>query len=277
MPVFPGPVALITGASSGIGYELAKLFVQDGYHVVLVARRTEALQHAAQRLKKTSAAAVTVLSRDLSQPKAPEEIVAELKRQNLCVSVLVNNAGFGLHGPFTRTDLATELEMIQVHITALTHLTKLLLPGFMQRGCGKILNVASAAAFLPGPLMAVYSATKAYVLLFSEALANELRGSGVSVTALCPGPTLTGFQERAGIGLARLMRGNLMSAAAVAQIGYHGLMRNKTVVIPGWSTRLGALALRLLPRNTAAQVARMIQESRVAGRHSPDRQGTRAR
>jgi short-subunit dehydrogenase len=261
-PSSQAKVALITGASSGIGYELAKLFLNDGYCVVLVARRLEALQKAAQTLASTSTRTVTTLAADLSQPSAPEEIVAELHRRNLRIQVLVNDAGFGLYGHFANTDLATELKMIQVHVTALTHLTKLLLPDLIKSEGGKILNVASLAAFQPGPLSAVYAASKAYVLSFSEALANELRGRGVSVTTLCPGPTPTAFQQRAGVGLARLSRGNLMSAEAVARIGYRGLMRGKHVVIPGWTNRGWVLMTRILPRHLVVQLAQKVQESR---------------
>jgi len=255
-------VVVITGASSGIGYELAKLFAQDGYHLVLIARRSEPLLKAAASLTQRYGATIIPVVKDLSQPEAAQEIVAELKRLNLHVHALVNNAGFGLHGSFASTDLTTELGMIQVHVTTLTCLTKLLLPDLIHAR-GKILNVASASAFQPTPLMAVYAATKAYVLSFSEALVNEVRERGVSVTALCPGPTPTEFQQRAGMGLSRLTKGNLMPAETIARMGYRGLMRNKAVVIPGWRTRGCLFALRVLPRSVALRLARRIQESRT--------------
>ncbi|MBI3021739.1 MAG: SDR family oxidoreductase [Candidatus Omnitrophica bacterium] len=259
----PSPVAVITGASSGIGYELSKLFARDGSHVVLIARSADALRNAARTLTQISGATVTTLAADLSRRDAPEEIVTELKRQHLQVHALVNNAGFGLHGSFMKTDLTTELAMIQVHVATLTHLTKLLLPDLVQTH-GKILNVASIAAFQPTPLMAVYAATKAYVLSFSEALANEVRELGVSVTALCPGPTPTGFQQRAGMGLSRLTQGNLMRAETIAWLGYRGLMRKQAVVVPGWKNHLSVWTLRLLPRNLGVRLARTVQESRRA-------------
>ena len=259
--VAPPAVVVITGASSGIGYELAKLFARDGYHVVLIARQVDALHHAARTLTRISGATVTTLATDLSRRDAPEEIVTELKRQHLQVHALVNNAGFGLHGSFVKTDLTTELAMIQVHVATLTHLTKLLLPDLVQTH-GKILNVASIAAFQPTPLMAVYAATKAYVLSFSEALANDVREWGVSVTALCPGPTPTGFQQRAGMGLSRLTQGTLMSAQTIAWMGYRGLMRNQAVVVPGWKNQLCVWGLRLVPRNFMVRLARTVQESR---------------
>src|SRR5919201_510439 len=192
--------ALITGASSGIGYELTQLFARDGYDLVLLARSQARLAQVADDLQHRYGVAVRVLAYDLAQPTAPTQIVAQLQQEDLAIEALVNNAGFATYGPFVATDLATELEMIQVNVVALTQLTKLLLPGMLQRRSGRILNVASTAAFQPGPLTAVYSATKAYVLSFSEALANEVRGSGVRVTALCPGPTRSGFQRRAPTG-----------------------------------------------------------------------------
>lgn len=253
---------LITGASRGIGYELAKLFARDGYHLVLVSRSQEALLYAAGILKETYEVPVTVIVNDLSQPLAATEVAAELRARELSIDALVNNAGFGMFGLFIDGDLTTELEMMQLNMVSLTHLTKLLLPPMLQRKRGKILNVASTAAFQPGPLMAVYYATKAYVLSLSEALANELRGTGVTVTALCPGPTPTGFQERSKMQTSRLMTGNLLDAETVARAGYRGLMRGKTVVIPGVRNRLLAFAVRLLPRHVVTRLVRLIQASR---------------
>ena len=178
--------ALITGASSGIGLDLARLFAKDGHDVVLVARSEGKLREIAAELERDFGMTAHVIVADLAKPDAPQTLVAQLP---VDVDVLVNNAGFGVLGPFVETDLAKELEMIQVNVVALTHLTKLLLPPMVARRRGRVLNVASTAAFQPGPLMAVYYATKAYVLSFSEAIADELRDSGVTVTALCPGPT----------------------------------------------------------------------------------------
>lgn len=256
------PVTVITGGSSGVGYELAALFAKDGSHVVLIARDAERLRSAAQALQQVAVAKVTPLLHDLSRPQAPSDIAAELHGLGLRPSVLVNNAGFGVAGPFTRTDLTLELAMIHVHVIALTHLTKLLLPDLIASGRGQILNLASTASFVPGPLMAVYFATKAYVLSFSEALANELRDVGVSVTALCPGPMPTNFQRRAGIGLSPLTRRQLMTPQAVARIGYRALLQRKTIVIPGWRNRLGVLAIRALPRHTVTRLSHAVQASR---------------
>lgn len=253
---------LITGASSGIGLELAKLFARDGYQLVLVARSRDALLYVAGMLKETYGVSATVIPTDLSNASAPAQLVAELRQRQMSIAILVNNAGFGTYGPFATTNLAAELEMMQVNMVSLTHLTKLLLPDMLRNGRGKILNVASTAAFQPGPLMAVYYASKAYVLSFSEALANEVRGSGVSVTALCPGPTPTGFQQRSGMQSSRLLRGNLTGVERVAQEGYRGLMRGATVVIPGLRNRLLALVVRLLPRTLVTRIVRRIQESR---------------
>lgn len=255
-------MALITGASSGIGYELAKLFARDGYDLALVARDRQKLDALAQAMRRQHGISASVLPADLSLPEAPETVWRALEASP--VDVLVNNAGFGAYGAFARTELAEQLRMIQVNATALTHLTRLFLPGMIQRGRGKILNVASTAAFQPGPLMAVYYASKAYVLSFSEAVANELRGSGVSVTALCPGPTTTDFQRRAGIERTRLMRGRIMDAETVARAGYRGLLSGRTVVVPGLRNRLLSVAVRLPPRDAVTQMVRSIQEQRQA-------------
>jgi uncharacterized protein len=252
--------ALITGASSGIGAALAHLFAQNGYDLVVVARGRQALQQLADSLTRAHGVAVTVLPKDLSEPHAPREIAAELRQQDLRIDVLVNNAGFATYGLFAETDLNAELEMMQVNMVALTHLTKLLLPGMIQRGDGKILNVASTAAFQPGPLMAVYYATKAYVLSLSEALSEELRGTGVSVTALCPGPTRSGFQARARMEYSKLVRGTIMDVDTVARAGYRALMRGKTLVIPGMQNWVAAFVVRLLPRNLVAWLAHQAQE-----------------
>lgn len=178
------------------------------------------------------------------------------------MDVLVNNAGFGTYGAFAETDLGTELEMLQLNIATLTHLTKLFLEKMLAEGNGKILNVASTAAFQPGPLMAVYYASKAYVLSFSEALANELRGTGVSVTALCPGPTRTGFQRRAGMGASRLFDWGVMDAPTVATIGYRGLMRERPLIIPGLKNKLLGFSVRLAPRRLVPAVVRVLQSKR---------------
>ena len=253
--------ALITGASSGIGLELARVFAREGYNLVLVARNVERLDEIAKELRALGVS-VKSMPMDLADPHAPQAICDGLRKESGVVDVLVNNAGFGSHGFFHENDPARELSMIQVNVTALTELTRLFLPDMVRRGEGGVLNVASTAAFQPGPLMAVYYATKAYVLSFSEAIAEELRGTGVTVTTLCPGPTLTGFQGRAGTGEMRMLKGGLvLDAAMVAKIGYEGLIHNKTVVIPGFKNRILAFGVRLTPRQWVTRVARQMNET----------------
>ncbi len=249
--------ALITGASSGIGYELAKLFARDGYNLVLVARSEKKLIQIAKEFTDKSDIKIKIITKDLSIPTTPEEIFTNLQQSGIKVDMLVNNAGFGTYGFFHETDLNAELEMLQVNMVSLTHLTKLFLKDMVKQGYGKILNVSSGAAFLPGPLMAVYYATKAYVLSFSEAISNELEGTGVTVTVLCPGATASGFQQRAAMEESKLISGQkIMDAETVAKIGYDGLMSNKTVVIPGLKNKLLAEAIRFIPRKTLLKISR---------------------
>jgi short-subunit dehydrogenase len=256
-----GKTALVTGASSGIGLDLAKRFATQGYDVALVARSKGKLEEVAAAIEAEHKVRAHVVTADLAQPKAAEALIAQLDERGIEVDVLVNNAGYALYGAFAETDLGDELNMIQVNIVALTHLTKLIVRKMIARKDGRILNVASTAAFQPGPLMAVYYATKSYVLSFSEALANELTGTGVTVTALCPGPTRTGFQARAQMEESKLVRGKqIMTAEEVARTGYAGLMKGKTVVIPGMSNKMLANAVRFLPRNTVTKMVRNAQE-----------------
>jgi short-subunit dehydrogenase len=255
--------ALVTGASSGIGLELSTLLARDRHDLVVVARSRDRLEAIARGLTEEFGVAVTILARDLALPETPAEIARELDERTLTIDVLVNDAGFGVYGPFAETPIEKELEMIQVNAAALTHLTKLLLPEMLLRRRGRILNVASTAAFQPGPLMAVYYATKAYVLSFSEALANELAGTGVTVTALCPGPTITEFQKQSGMGETLLFHSPLvMKASEVARAGYEGMMRGKTLVIPGLANLALVEALRVTPRRLVTAIARRIQETR---------------
>ena len=253
--------ALVTGASSGIGLDLAKRFAAEGHDVALVARSEGKLKELAAALEAEHKVRAHVVTADLAQPRAAETLVAALEARGIDVDVLVNNAGYASYGAFEKTDLADELNMIQVNVVALTHLTKLFVRKMVAKKSGRVLNVASTAAFQPGPLMAVYYATKAYVLSFSEALANELAGTGVTVTALCPGPTKTGFQARAQMEQSKLVRGKeIMTAETVARIGYAGLMKGKTVVIPGVSNKMMAQAVRFLPRKTVTKLVRNAQE-----------------
>ena len=252
---------LITGASGGIGYELAKCFAREGYALVLVARSGKRLLDIKKEFEKRYGVFVKVIEKDLSNASAPQEIFEALQKDSHTVEFLVNNAGFGSHGFFVETDLQSELEMIQLNVTTLTHLTKLFLKEMVERRSGKILNVASTAAFQPGPLMAVYYASKAYVLSFSEALSNELKGTGVSVTALCPGPTRTGFQKRAAVESIKLMNGSFaMDAETVARDGYRAMMKGKPLVISGVQNRAIAFLVRLAPRNWTTAIVRAIQD-----------------
>jgi short-subunit dehydrogenase len=254
-------VALITGASGGIGLELAKEFAAAGHDVVLVARSKDRLVPLASELEAAHGVAAWVIPADLAEPTAPAAIYEQVQRLGITVETLVNNAGFGTNGSFAETDLEAELAMLQVNVTALTHLTKLFLRDMLARGRGRIMNVGSTAGFQPGPYMAVYYATKAYVLSFSEALAAELQGSGVTVSVLCPGPTITGFQARARMDEARLMRTPwVMDAATVARLGYRGLIAGKVIVIPGIANRLLAFSTRLAPRAFVRQVTRRLNE-----------------
>ncbi len=254
--------ALVTGASSGIGLELATLLARNRHDLVVVARSRERLEAIARGLTEEFGVSVAILALDLARPETPAAIARELGDRGLAVDILVNNAGFGVFGPFAQTPLTRELEMIEVNVAAPTQLTKLLLPGMLERRRGRILNVASTAAFQPGPLMAVYYATKAYVLSFTEALANELDGSGVTVTALCPGPTITEFQKQAGVAQSRLRSILVMDAPQVARAGYEGMMRGRRLVIPGAGNRFFVEALRVTPRRLVTAIARRIQESK---------------
>jgi len=255
--------ALITGAASGIGYQLARIFAFNDYNLVLVDRLGLKLTEIATQFQKEFGILVKTIVKDLSISTSPEEIFTELQQATIKVDVLVNNAGFGTYGLFNETNLTTELEMLQVNLVCLTHLTKLFLKSMVKQGEGKILNVASAAAFQPGPLMAVYFATKAYILSFSEALANELEGTGVTVTVLCPGSTESAFHERTGMADSKLLKGKrMMDAETVAKIGYHALMKGKTVVIPGVLNKLLAKSVRFVPRKLVTKIVRSMQEDK---------------
>lgn len=257
--------ALISGASGGIGYELAKEMAQQGHDLVVVARSEAKLLAMAQEFNQKYNVQVQVITKDLSQPSAPDEIFAECEDANITIDMLVNNAGFASYGLFHELDRGKEMNMMQLNMMALVHLTHLFLPSMVERGNGRILNIASTAAFQPGPLMAVYYATKAFVLSFSEAIANELDGTGVTVTALCPGPTQSGFQSRADMEASKLVQNGLMAAETVAKIGYEAMMKGKTVEIPGFSNKVGAALPRFVPRNMVTKIVRNMQEQ--AGAH----------
>ena len=256
------PTALITGASGGIGYELAKLFARDGNSLVLVARSGDKMAQLATELEEAYKIRATVVVADLAVADGPDFVFAATSQAGIAVDVLVNNAGFGQFGLYVETDLQEELRQIQLNIASLTHLTKLYVRPMVERGHGRILNVASTAAFQAGPLMAVYYATKAYVLSFSGALSNELSGTGVTVTCLCPGPTTSEFHARAGMELSNIMKAPFMDARPVAEIGYRGMLKGKAVVIAGRMNWVAAQATRFAPRSWAAAVARKVQEGR---------------
>jgi uncharacterized protein len=219
-----------------------------------VARNRGALRELGDELQSRYGIEVRISPKDLAHPASPDELFQELQEAGIVLDVLVNNAGFGGSGPFLNTDWNSEAEMIQVNIAALTHLTKLFLPQIRARE-GKVMNVASVAGFLPGPFMAIYYATKAYVLSFSEALAEELSGTGTTVTCLCPGPVETGFQKRAGTGSSQMMRSPLLvDVREVARVGYEGMKQGKRVVIPGWKNRALIQSLRGSPRSLVTRI-----------------------
>ncbi|MEO8663889.1 MAG: SDR family oxidoreductase [Ignavibacteria bacterium] len=253
--------ALITGASSGIGLELARKFASDNYDLVLVARRRDNLQKISEELANSFGVKIKIIVKDLSKDNSAREIFDETKSENITVNILINNAGFGSYGAFAGADPDTDNEMIRVNIASLVILTKLFLKEMLIRNSGRIMNVASIAAFQPGPNMALYYATKAFVLSFSEAVAEEISGSKVTITCLCPGPTKTGFQERAGtnkIKLADKKSAVIMSAQKVASIGYNGLMKGKRIIIPGKINWLVANSLRFAPRKLVTKVAKFV-------------------
>ncbi len=251
----------ITGATQGIGYEFAKLFAKDRYSLFLVARSLDHLNKVKTELEHVYNANVTVFAKDLSEPSAAEDVAKVLADKSINIDILINNAGFGTHGEFVAIPLEDDKNQLNVNIVALTMLTKLLLSGMVKRGCGKILNVASTAAFQPGPRMAVYYATKAYVLSFSEALSEEVKGTGVTVTALCPGPTDTGFSKRATLEDSKLFGGMLpiMDPKQVAAIGYEGLMKGKRVVIPGFENAVSVFLSKLAPHAVTLRIIKQIQ------------------
>ncbi len=254
--------ALITGASFGIGLELARIFAREDYNLVLVARTADKLRQVASELEKAHGTRSLILAADLTDPGSPAYVLDQTIRAGIAVDVLVNNAGFGQYGFFAESDLEECLRQIQLNITTLTHLTRLYLPEMIRRQSGRILNVASTAAFQAGPLMAVYFATKAYVLHFSEALANELEGTSVTVTCLCPGATATEFHKRARATEMNLLRMGSMDARKVAEGGYRALMAGKPVVISGFKNWLVAQSVRFSPRRMATAIARKVQETK---------------
>lgn len=255
------PTALVTGASGGIGRELALVLARQGYDLLLTARSGDKLLTLQQELAADYGVEAALFPLDLAADGAARQLYSWLTGQGLEIEILVNNAGFGDFGPFAASHWPKQEEMLNLNIRALTELTRLLLPAMLARGHGRILNLASLAAFTPGPLMAVYFASKAYVLSFSEALAEELRGSGVTVTVLCPGPTRTGFEQKAALADSGLFR-RLPTAEArtVAEYGYRCLEQGRLIAIPGWSNRLAIAGAKLAPRCLVRPFVRRVME-----------------
>ena len=255
-----GQTALVTGASAGIGVDLAECFAKDGYNVILAARTENALREVAERLAKTYKVTATAIAIDLGAIGGGAKLAEAIKAKGLSVDVLVNNAGFGKAGAFDGSDVAVQLGMIDLNDRALVELTHIYWPSMMANKRGGVLNVASTAAFQPGPLMAIYYASKAFVLSFSEALWEEARGTGVKVSCLCPGPTVSKFRERAGTGATRLSQaGTPMSSMSVARLGYSAWQRNKRVEITGLRNRFLARLGPFLPRTTLLRIVRNLQ------------------
>ncbi len=255
--------ALVTGASTGIGNEISRLLAQDGYNLVLIARDGEKLKKLSSELEDKYNIFAKIIVKDLSGSNSPQEIFNETQEKGLNISVLINNAGYGSFGEFLDLKIENELKMLNVNVLSLTYLTYLYGREMIKLGGGKILNVASTAAFQPGPLMTVYYASKAYVLHFSEALANELQNHGITVTTLCPGPTKTNFQERAEMQESKLVNGRrIMDASFVASEGYKGMKAGRTLVIPGIQNKVMSLGVKFLPRGIVTKIVRSIQGTR---------------
>ena len=255
-----GQTALVTGASMGIGVDLAECFARDGYDVVLAARSESALRAVAERLAKQHGVKATPIAADLGVPGAGETLAAAVAAVGLQVDVLVNNAGYGIAGAFDGSDRTRQLGMIDLNDRALVELTHIYWPRMLANKRGGVLNVASTASFQPGPLMAIYYASKAFVLSFSEALWKEAEGTGVRVSCLCPGPTVSHFRETAGTGKTRLSRsGAPMPSAVVAELGYQGWQANQRVVITGARNRVLARLVPFLPRRTVLGLVHNLQ------------------
>jgi len=255
--------ALITGASAGIGFEFAKLFAKEKYNLVITARNEAKLNKLADELKNNHNVNVKVLPKDLSKQNAGKEIFDELKNKNINIDILINNAGFGVFDNYWDVKLQDEQNMLKVNIIALTELTNLFAKDMVNRSGGKILNLASTAAFQPGPTMAGYYASKAFVLSYSQAVDFELRKKGVQVSTLCPGPTITEFQIRAKMDRTNLFKkGFTMNAEEVAQIGYNGLMKGKSVIIAGTINKITAMSSKINPVKVSMKIVNWLQSKK---------------
>jgi short-subunit dehydrogenase len=255
--------ALITGAATGIGAEMAKILANDGHHLFLVDQSETGLHELQQLIYNTCPATITsLLVIDLCMEEAAADIYSRVQNEKINLDILINNAGFGTLGLFQDLDWEREQRMIRLHVETLTHLTKLFLQDMLSVRRGKILNVASVAGFQPSPLMAVYNATKAYIISFTEAISNEVAGTGVTITVLCPGLTKTGFQKNVGVGNPDFTKSKWFSdeAPVVAKLGIRGMQAGKTIVIPGILNKILATLHRFLPRRMVTRLVRMIQE-----------------
>ncbi|MBN4057827.1 SDR family oxidoreductase [Olleya sp. AH-315-K02] len=251
--------ALVTGAASGLGFQFSLLLAKDSYNLILIDIDAKNLEYAQKRIQKNYNINVQILVKDLSKPNIAQEIFEHV--EEIPIDILINNAGFGLFGAFSDTKWQRESEMLNLHINTTTQLTKLFLKGMVIRGNGKILNISSLAAFLPGPLMAIYYASKAYILSFSQAIANELKGTGVTVTALCPGQTKTAFQEVVSCTSSKNKEAfNMACPIEVAKYGYTAMLKGKTVAIPGRFNKFLATLSRFVPRKMTTSIVRKIQE-----------------
>jgi short-subunit dehydrogenase len=260
----PRPLAIVTGASAGLGVDFARLCAADGHDVVLVARRLDRLQALADELEKQHGITAHAVAVDLNQPHAARQVWDYLTEKQLTAEVLINNAGFGGAGKFDEQNLQTQLEMVHVNVLALMQLTGLVLPGMLQRKSGRIMNVASTAAYQPGPLMAVYYATKAFVLSFSEALHHENRNTGVTITCVCPGGTRTEFQQAAQMNEARLFNTRwVMDSATVARQGYQAMKAGKRTIVNGKMNNFLAFMNRLAPTSLRLFIAQRMQERKL--------------
>ena len=255
-----GLTALITGASAGLGRDFARLFASDGHDLVLVARRRDRLDDLGAELEHTHGIKAHVLPADLGNPDAPQRIVDHLQESGIEIEFLVNNAGFGSSGAFAELDTRRELEMIAVNVAALTHLTRLVLPAMIARGHGRILNIGSTAGFQAGPFMATYYATKAYVNHFSEALAHELAGTGVTVTVSCPGATVTEFGAIAGNDKSQLFASGAATSEEVSREAYQAMMKGKRMIVHGARNRVLVQALRMAPRRVVHSIAAKLNQ-----------------
>lgn len=247
--------ALITGASSGIGLELARRFARDGKDLVIIARREDKLKELSSKLETEYSVDVKIIVKDLIKNEAPREVFDQLKEENIAIDYVVNNAGFGAVGPFAELDYQRQIDMINLNVTSLVALTRLFLPGMLKNNFGGILNVGSLAGYQAGPNAAIYYASKAFVLSFTEALSSELKNTGVKVSCLAPGPVATGFGEVSGMDKALLFKYSVMNVDEVVDTCYRDFMNKKTVIIPGLLNKFLPLLGKFLPRKVAREIA----------------------